>query len=84
MNPPHLVKILVSHKGEPELRRASNDACRSSLEEGLEAFLAVYPRLESRDRQPEQSDFAYRSWRMHRLAPCTLSGLCEPPLEAVS
>jgi len=46
---PHPVEILVSHKGEPELRRASNDACWSSLEEGLEAFLAIYPRLESRN-----------------------------------
>jgi hypothetical protein len=46
---PHLVEILVSHKGEPKLRRASDDACRSSLEERLEAFLAIYPRLESRN-----------------------------------
>jgi hypothetical protein len=58
---PHLVEILVSHKGEPELRGTSNDACWSSLEEGLEAFLAVYPCLESRDHQLEQSDFTYRS-----------------------
>jgi hypothetical protein len=36
------MEILVSHECEPELRRAANNTRWSTLEERLEAFLAIY------------------------------------------
>jgi hypothetical protein len=38
----HFMEILVSHECEPELRRAANNTRWSTLEERLEAFLAIY------------------------------------------
>jgi hypothetical protein len=36
------MEILVCHECEPELRRAANNTRWSTLEERLEAFLAIY------------------------------------------
>jgi hypothetical protein len=36
------MEILVSHECEPELRRTANNTRWSTLEESLEALLAIY------------------------------------------
>ena len=38
----HSMEVLVRHECEPELRRATNYTRWSTLEESLEAFLAIY------------------------------------------
>jgi hypothetical protein len=40
------MEILVCNEREPELRRASDNTCRSALEKGLEALLTIYVSFE--------------------------------------